>query len=71
MHAQNWNDEYRIGSRVDVRLANGQKFCTRTTGLARCWGGLDHIQVAGMTGFVLLTWVRPTPGAGSDAKCLS
>ena len=58
-NATQWNAGHAIGTRVRVTLANGKVLRTRTLGPAQRWGGLDHVQVAGTSGFVLLSWVAP------------
>ena len=56
---EEWNSQHPIGTRVRITLADGQCRDTRTLSLAQTWGGLDHIQVGGIAGFVLLSWVLP------------
>ena len=68
MDAKQWNETHAIGTRVQVTLANGKVIAGRTLGPAQRWGGLDHVQVTGTSGFVLLSWVSPVPdGAGGAA----
>jgi hypothetical protein len=68
MDAKQWNDTHAIGTRVQVTLANGKVIAGRTLGPAQRWGGLDHVQVTGTSGFVLLSWVSPmTEPAGGGA----
>jgi len=69
MQAQEWNDRYPIGSAVVVRLANGHALRTTTIARAQCWGGLNHIQVEGLSGFVLLSWVSPDDLQPGRAIC--
>lgn len=59
MTAEEWNRQHPIGTRVRITLADGRSRDTRTLSPAQTWGGLDHIQVGGITGFVLLSWVLP------------
>ena len=61
MDAKQWNETHAIGTRVQVTLANGKVIAGRTLGPAQRWGGLDHVQVTGTSGFVLLSWVSPVP----------
>jgi hypothetical protein len=66
MDAKQWNDTHAIGTRVQVTLANGKVITGRTLGPAQRWGGLDHVQVTGTSGFVLLSWVAAVVAAASD-----
>jgi hypothetical protein len=59
MSASEWNDHHPIGTLVEVTLSDGRTLNTRTLGRALTWAGLDHVEVAGLTGYVLLSWVRP------------
>jgi len=59
MLAVEWNRTYPTGTLVEVTLADGRIVNTRTLGLAKTWGGLDHVEVAGISGYVLLSWVAP------------
>ena len=59
MLAVEWNRDYPTGTLVEVTLADGRTINTRTLGQAKAWGGLDHVEVAGITGYVLLSWVTP------------
>lgn len=59
MTAQEWNQRYPVGTRVELTLAGGEQRMTRTLGPAQTWGGLDHIQVGGIGGFVLLSRLVP------------
>ena len=59
MLAVEWNLFYPTGTLVEVTLADGRTNNTRTLGQAKPWGGLDHVEVAGITGYVLLYWVTP------------
>ena len=59
MTADEWNARYPIGTRVWLTLADGQGKETCTLTPAQTWGGLDHVSVAGLSGFVLLSWVAP------------
>jgi hypothetical protein len=64
MDANEWNARHPVGTRVRVTLANGKVLQARTLGPAQRWGGLDHVQVAGTSGFVLLSWVAPLDAPG-------
>ena len=66
MSAQQWNERHPVGTRVIVTLANGHTLQTRTVSPARSWGGLDHVEVAGLAGFVLLGWVRELERSGKS-----
>ena len=61
MDAKDWNERHGVGTRVQVTLANGKVITGRTLGPAQRWGGLDHVQVTGTSGFVLLSWVAALP----------
>lgn len=63
MSANEWNNAYPIGTLVQATLADGRTLNTRTLGRARAWAGLDHVEVAGITGYVLLAWVAPRNAA--------
>jgi hypothetical protein len=66
MDAKQWNETHAIGTRVQVTLANGKVIAGRTLGPAQRWGGLDHVQVTGTSGFVLLSWVGAVAGDMPD-----
>jgi hypothetical protein len=59
MRAMDWNRVHPTGTLVEVTLADGRAIKTRTLGPARTWGGMDHVEVAGIRGYVLLSWVAP------------
>ena len=59
MNASEWNAAYPIGTPIRLVLADGVSKSTYTAGHARHWGNLDHIEVACMSGYVLLEWVQP------------
>lgn len=59
MTTDEWNTRHPIGTRVRLTLADGETRETRTLTVAQTWGGLDHVCVAGITGYVLLSWVEP------------
>lgn len=59
MTAGEWNAAYPIGTHVRVVLADGVAVTTRTASEAVTWGELCHIQVEGLTGYVVLNWVQP------------
>ena len=61
MDAMQWNQRHAVGTRVQVTLANGKVIAGRTLGPAQRWGGMDHVQVTGTSGFVLLSWVAAMP----------
>lgn len=57
--AKHWNEMHSVGIRVQVTLADGKAIQTRTVSPAQTRVGLDHVQVAGIAGYVLLSWVEP------------
>lgn len=61
MSVDEWNHGHPTGTLVEVTLTDGRTINTRTLGKAKTWGGLDHVEVAGISGFVLLSWVRRRP----------
>jgi hypothetical protein len=66
MTTDEWNARYPIGTRVRLTLADGETRDTRTLTAAQTWGGLDHVCVAGVTGYVLLSWVEPANSVALD-----
>ena len=58
MDAHAWNAQHPIGTRVTVNLADGRTLQTRTIAPARRYGGLDYVEVAGLNGLILLSWVE-------------
>jgi hypothetical protein len=69
MDARRWNERYPAGTAVQVRLADGRQLTTRTEGPAASWGGLDHVPVEGIRGYILLSWVRPAaPPRGDECS---
>jgi hypothetical protein len=63
MDAIEWNQRWPVGTRVRLTKADGQVLRTLTVSAAQRWGGLDHVAVGGMSGFVMLSWCEPE-GAG-------
>lgn len=59
MTAEEWNASYPIGTEILLTLNNGVQKAARTVGAAVRYGGIDHIQVDALTGYVLLAWVKP------------
>ena len=58
MDAPTWNSRHPIGTRVIVNLADGRILHTRSIAAAQRYGGLDYLEVAGIKGLVLLSWVQ-------------
>ena len=57
MKAADWNERRPVGTQVPVTLTNGKSLSTRTIGPPCTWGGVDHVPVAGLNGYVLLCGV--------------
>ena len=67
MDANQWNERWPVGARIQVTKADGTLFYTRTASRAERWGGLDHVAVAGMSGYVLLSWCEVLAQLPADA----
>lgn len=69
MDAIEWNRRWPVGTRVRLTKADGEVLRTRTVSPAQRWGGVDHVAVGGISGYVLLSWCdpeEPSAGQGDD-----
>jgi hypothetical protein len=61
MDAETWNREHPIGTRIMVRLANGDILHTWTTSAALRVSSLDFVRIRAFEGLVLLSWCEALP----------